>query len=134
MTELLKQFADLVLNINFLWIVIAITITMEVLKWTVPYFKNANSKWFPLWVLVICTFWTFLKAVIIAESFNEWLANFIFTILLADFIYTYLGQYIIMAVVSMFKIRVSSPASNEAPPSKGDLKPGGDDNNTEGRV
>jgi len=107
MSQLLEQFADLVLNINFLWIVIAVTITMEVLKWTVPYLKRSDSKWYPLWVLLICVLWTVLKAVIVAESTTEWIGNFIFTILLADFIYTYIGQYIIMAVVSIFKIRVN---------------------------
>jgi hypothetical protein len=110
--NLLDQFADILFNIEFLWIVVAVTITMEVLKWTVPYFKNANSKLYPLWVLIICVIWTFLKAVIIAESFKEWVANFIFTAILADFIYTYVGSYIIMAIVSIFKLKVKVEKSS----------------------
>lgn len=116
MPDLLNQFADLVLNVNFLWVVIAVTITMEVLKWTIPYFKTADSKLYPIFVLLICGLWTFLKAVIIAESTKEWFANFIFTVLLADVFYTYCGQYIMKGLLFVFRLRFSSQDKIETEP------------------
>ncbi len=107
MNTLFQQFADQIFTFNFLWICVASSITMEVLKWNVPYLKNANSKYYPLFTLIICAIWVFLKTAI-SGDFKDWLSNFMFTVLLTDIIYRYLGQYIIQWLIGLFQIKIGN--------------------------
>ncbi len=101
MANLLEQFGELIFTVNFLWVVIAATITMEVLKWTVLS-AHINKRWYPLVVLGVVAVWVFLKTVV-SGDWREIISNFIFTVVMADFIYTYLGQYIIKGILWLFK-------------------------------
>jgi len=111
MGNLLTQFGELVFNINFLWIVIAVTLTMEVMKWTfLP--KDMNSKWYPIIALFVSVFWVLLKTAFTGD-WREVASNIFFTVLLVDFIYTYAGQYLVMGIIALFKGR----SGNVTPPT-----------------
>jgi hypothetical protein len=100
-TGLWAEFAQLIFTFNFLWVVVATTITMEVLKWTVLS-SHMNKRWYPLVVLGVVAFWVLLKTIFTGD-WREIVGNLVFTVMMADVVYTYCGQYIMKGLIWVFK-------------------------------
>lgn len=101
-TGLWAEFVKLIFTVNFLWVVVATTITVEVLKWTV-FSPHINKKWYPLVVLGVVTVWVLLKTIFTGD-WREIAGNLIFTVMMADVVYTYCGQYIMKGIIFAFKM------------------------------
>lgn len=101
MTGLLGSFINLIFTVNFLWVIVAITVTMEVLKWTLlkPHLKK---EWYPIATLGVVFIWVLLKSAF-SGDWRDITANLIFSVMMADVIYTFCGQYIMKAIIWGFK-------------------------------
>lgn len=101
-TDLLQQFLAIIWTVDFMWVVVATSIAMEVLKLMGAFPETMKSNKYPLWGLIIAAFFLLLKTAFTGE-WREWIANFIFTALMVDIIYTFAGQYIVQGIIWLFK-------------------------------
>lgn len=114
MTGLLGSFVNLIFTVNFLWVIVAITVTMEVLKWTVLS-PHINKRWYPIATLGVVFIWVLLKSVF-SGDWRDIVANLIFSVMMADVIYTYCGQYIMKGIIWGFKFIFGNRDSIEKDP------------------
>jgi len=99
--SLLQQLINTVFTFDFFWIVLATIVSTEVLKRNIlP--SDLNARWYPIIALVLAMMFVLLKTAFTGD-WREWIANFIFTVMLTDLLYTYIGQYIIKSILAALK-------------------------------